>query len=70
MKVWADHQKTQGETTIKCPLCREDFGPFSLLQEEMRNSSVRNTKAERLGQHLATTCKKCRVSPIVGKCYK
>ena len=33
MKVWAEHQKSQGAQLIKCPMCREDFGPFSLLQQ-------------------------------------
>ena len=39
-------------------------------QEEYRNSSVRETRAERLGQHLGVTCKRCNVCPIIGKCYK
>ena len=33
MKVWAEHQKSQGADGIKCPMCREDFGPMSLLQQ-------------------------------------
>lgn len=32
MKVWAEHQKSQGETIVKCPFCREDFGPFEMLK--------------------------------------
>ncbi len=26
MKIWAEHQRSNGERSIKCPLCREDFG--------------------------------------------
>ena len=33
MKIWAEHQKATGETVIKCPLCREDFGPFEVQQQ-------------------------------------
>ncbi|XP_077978469.1 E3 ubiquitin-protein ligase Zswim2-like [Glandiceps talaboti] len=70
MKVWAEHQKSSGETTILCPLCRENFGPIQSLQEEFRNSSVRKTRAERLDLHLGSVCKRCRMSPIQGKCYR
>ncbi len=30
MKIWAEHQRTNGEKTIRCPLCREDFGPLQV----------------------------------------
>jgi hypothetical protein len=33
MKVWADHQKSSGETQLKCPLCRENFCTFERLNE-------------------------------------
>ncbi|XP_013415948.1 E3 ubiquitin-protein ligase ZSWIM2-like isoform X2 [Lingula anatina] len=69
MKVWAEHQKSSGETVIKCPFCREDFGPFDLLRQEYANSSVRQTRAERLDLHLGSVCGGCRVCPIQGKCY-
>jgi E3 ubiquitin-protein ligase ZSWIM2 len=38
MKVYAEHQKSTGDTTIKCPFCREDFGPIELLKQESRNA--------------------------------
>ena len=28
--MWADHQRSLGETKIKCPLCREDFGIYEV----------------------------------------
>ena len=72
MKVWAQHQiKNGSEDAVKCPMCRESFGPISLLQQEWRNSgSSRESAAERLNQHLGTACKNCHASPITGKCYK
>ena len=30
MKVWAEHQRSTGETIVKCPLCRVDFGTFQV----------------------------------------
>nr|XP_006814084.1 PREDICTED: E3 ubiquitin-protein ligase Zswim2-like [Saccoglossus kowalevskii] len=70
MKVWAEHQKSQGETTIQCPLCRENFGPLQALESEYRNSSLRKTRAERLDLHLGSVCKRCQMSPLQGKCYR
>ena len=35
MKIWAEHQKSSGETIIKCPLCRVDFGPFEASKSFM-----------------------------------
>ena len=32
MKIWAEHQKSSGETIIKCPLCRVDFGSFEVTK--------------------------------------
>ncbi|XP_074659331.1 E3 ubiquitin-protein ligase Zswim2-like [Tubulanus polymorphus] len=70
MKVWADHQRSTGETIVKCPFCREDFGPFDMLKKELANSSSNVTRTERLNVHLGIVCKKCHVCPILGKCYK
>ncbi|KAI3366081.1 hypothetical protein L3Q82_009910, partial [Scortum barcoo] len=73
MKVWADHQRlSDGEETVKCPLCREDFGSLRLLQEQVKNSAKLFTAAEREkpDRHLGVICHSCRVCPVVGKCFK
>lgn len=70
MKVWAEHQQSTGEKVIKCPFCREDFGPFSLLKQEFRNTAPRHVRADQNYEHLGTVCKRCRACPITGKCYK
>ncbi|XP_051877974.1 E3 ubiquitin-protein ligase ZSWIM2 [Pristis pectinata] len=73
MKIWIEHQtKTENETTIKCPLCREEFAPLSLLQEEFRNTTKFTMAAERerLDRHLGIPCNKCGICPIQGKCYR
>ena len=68
MKVWADHQKTSGETTLRCPLCRETFCSFELLDQEYRNNGL--FKTEKLDLHYGLSCKSCKSTPINGKCYK
>ena len=68
MKVWADHQKTNGETTVKCPLCREEFCSFELLEQEYRNNGLFKTEKQDL--HYGLVCKSCNSTPISGKCYK
>ncbi|XP_022615410.1 E3 ubiquitin-protein ligase ZSWIM2 [Seriola dumerili] len=73
MKVWADHQKlSDREETVKCPLCREDFGSLKLLQEQVKNAAKLFTAAEREkpGKHLGVLCNGCQVCPITGKCFK
>ncbi|XP_071477687.1 E3 ubiquitin-protein ligase Zswim2-like [Diadema antillarum] len=70
MKVWADHQKSTGETVLKCPLCREDFGQIDILEAEYRNASLQKTRAERADIHMGIACDACNQSPISGKCYK
>ncbi|XP_069110456.1 uncharacterized protein [Argopecten irradians] len=69
MKVWADHQKSSGDTVIKCPFCREDFGPIELLKQESRNA-IGATQGGRMDRHLGTDCQSCHISPIEGKCYR
>ncbi|ELU10326.1 hypothetical protein CAPTEDRAFT_43242, partial [Capitella teleta] len=71
MGVWANHQRSSNPTdaTIKCPMCREDFGPYSLLQKEL-STSHRETLADRKKEHLGIKCSGCQVCPVVGKCYK
>ncbi|RDD38628.1 E3 ubiquitin-protein ligase Zswim2 [Trichoplax sp. H2] len=70
IKIWAEHQKTVGEATIKCPLCREDFGSLQAIKEEMRQSSKLKTRAQRGNFHLGVTCNNCRQCPIAGNCYR
>ncbi|XP_029461828.1 E3 ubiquitin-protein ligase ZSWIM2 [Rhinatrema bivittatum] len=73
MKIWADHQtKSEYDSMVKCPLCREEFLPFKLLVEEFKNSNKLVTAAEkeRLDRHLGIPCNNCRALPIEGKCYK
>ncbi|XP_030836317.1 E3 ubiquitin-protein ligase ZSWIM2 [Strongylocentrotus purpuratus] len=70
MKVWADHQKSTGETVLKCPLCREDFGQIDTLEAEYRNAALQKTRAEHADIHMGKSCDACNQSPISGKCYK
>ncbi|XP_071158223.1 E3 ubiquitin-protein ligase ZSWIM2-like isoform X2 [Mytilus edulis] len=69
MKVYAEHQKTTGDSIIKCPFCREDFGPLELLKQEGRNA-MGVQQGGRMDRHLGTSCQSCRASPIEGKCYR
>lgn len=68
MKVWAEHQKSNGETELKCPLCRETFCSFELLDQEYRNNSLFKIEKENL--HYGLVCQCCKSTPISGKCYK
>ncbi|XP_063421856.1 E3 ubiquitin-protein ligase ZSWIM2-like isoform X2 [Mytilus trossulus] len=70
MKVYAEHQKTTGDSIIKCPFCREDFGPLELLKQEGRNAGMGVQQGGRMDRHLGTSCQSCRASPIEGKCYR
>ncbi|XP_075789884.1 E3 ubiquitin-protein ligase ZSWIM2 isoform X2 [Pelodiscus sinensis] len=73
MKIWADHQgELENDSVVKCPLCREEFAPLTLILEEFRNSTQLVTPAEkvRLDRHLGLPCNNCRIFPIEGKCYK
>ena len=45
MKIWAEHQQSNGETTVRCPLCRENFGS---IQVRLGHSKVS------LGFHCST----------------
>lgn len=68
MKVWADHQKSNGEAQLKCPLCRETFCSYELLEKEFRNNGL--FKLEKPDLHYGITCSSCNSTPINGKCYK
>lgn len=79
MKVWAEHQlKASQDQTIKCPMCREDFGPITLLKQEMRNAAGTNNSTtpasssnpNSMDRHVGLGCSNCRMAPIEGKCYR
>ncbi|XP_018960890.1 E3 ubiquitin-protein ligase ZSWIM2 [Cyprinus carpio] len=73
MKVWADHQiKRDPRALLKCPLCREDFGTFKQIIEQVKNAGELLTCYEKdcLDKHLGVMCNNCRVCPIIGKCFK
>ncbi|KAI8515427.1 E3 ubiquitin-protein ligase Zswim2 [Branchiostoma belcheri] len=69
MKVWAEHQQTTGQTEIKCPFCRQDFGPIQEIKEEFKNAAGHQPVIG-LNKHLGVECKNCGMRPIEGKCYK
>ena len=73
MKVWAEHQqKTHSDGSIKCPMCREDFGPIELLKTEMRNAggAPEAPPGIRMDRHIGIACGHCSKAPIEGKCYR
>ncbi|XP_055901014.1 E3 ubiquitin-protein ligase Zswim2-like isoform X2 [Biomphalaria glabrata] len=73
MQVWAEHQqKSSQDGVIKCPMCREDFGPLDLLKTEMRNAGCSKPPAPglRLDRHVGIACGHCNMAPIEGKCYR
>ncbi|KAK7110909.1 E3 ubiquitin-protein ligase Zswim2-like [Littorina saxatilis] len=78
MKVWAEHQlSTSQDHTIKCPMCREDFGPLTLLKQEQRNADYKSnanqstqSSQNRMDRHVGLGCSNCRMAPIEGKCYR
>ncbi|XP_066544623.1 E3 ubiquitin-protein ligase ZSWIM2 [Amia ocellicauda] len=73
MKIWADHQtRSETDTMVKCPLCREDFSSMKFLLEQVKNAATLVTAAERqrLDRHLGIACNGCMVCPISGKCLK
>ena len=72
MKIWADHQKKNNNSTdsnIKCPLCRENFCTIDLLELEYRNNSLFK-QHEKEDVHYGLECRSCKALPIKGKCYK
>lgn len=73
MKVWADHQKlSDSEDMVKCPLCREDFISWKVLQVQVKNAAKLCTAAEKEkpDRHLGVLCHSCRICPVTGKCFK
>ncbi|KAJ8253119.1 hypothetical protein GJAV_G00209330 [Gymnothorax javanicus] len=73
MKLWADHQtRSDLDTMVRCPLCREAFEPMRVLLDEVKNAASLVTMAERAQQdkHLGIPCNGCNACPISGKCFK
>lgn len=77
MKVWAEHQlKVSQDLSIKCPMCREDFGPISLLKQELHNAHNQkfvpgsDSNTNHSYRHIGLGCSNCRCTPIEGKCYR
>ncbi|XP_019857524.1 PREDICTED: E3 ubiquitin-protein ligase Zswim2-like [Amphimedon queenslandica] len=67
VKLWAEHQKSQGERAIICPLCREKFSTFEELRKELYTKGNWSAKEP---LHYGITCSQCGICPIPGKCYK
>ena len=71
MKVWADHQRvSNGEEVVKCPLCREEFGPYEELRRGIASAACRKAASQSQNIHQGTTCDNCGLSPIAGRCYR
>jgi E3 ubiquitin-protein ligase ZSWIM2 len=70
IKVWAEHQKSQGEKSITCPLCRETFSSFEELKNELQFKRSKQNNLARKTLHFDTYCSQCEVCPISGRCYK
>ena len=69
VKILMDHQvKTMGLETIKCPLCRNDFGSISELKELFKEIPVYHSTRKPI--HFGYKCNECNTSPIEGKCHK
>ena len=72
MKVWADHQRSSnGEEVVKCPLCREEFGPYEDLRRGVASAACRKAAASQSQNlHQGTACDTCGEAPIAGRCYR
>ncbi|XP_060774083.1 E3 ubiquitin-protein ligase ZSWIM2 [Neoarius graeffei] len=73
MKVWVDHQsRSETDSMVKCPLCRETFSTLKMLLEMVGNAGQLHTPSERarLEKHLGIPCNNCRICPVIGKCFK
>ncbi|KAG9349455.1 hypothetical protein JZ751_027899 [Albula glossodonta] len=72
MKVWADHQaRSDLDSMVKCPLCREAFEPMKVLLDQVKNAAnlITTAERERSDKHLGIICNNCKVCPITGKCF-
>ena len=67
MKIMADNQRSvSGERILRCPLCREEFGPI----QPVTSKSAKRLLVEKTSLHLGVTCSHCCVCPVPGKCYR
>ncbi|KAI8808476.1 hypothetical protein BJ742DRAFT_869168 [Cladochytrium replicatum] len=75
LKILLEHQtKVMGLDVIRCPLCRKDFGTLDDLKKGFADQS--QAMPERLGRrqrvvfHIGVFCKRCKSSPISGRCLR
>ncbi len=67
MKIMAENQRSvSGERILRCPLCREEFGPI----QPVTSKSAKRLLVEKTSLHLGVTCSHCCVCPVPGKCYR
>lgn len=71
MKIWSDHQKSADDATLRCPLCREDFGSIVDLSEtRFSRLTGSDQQQQQQQQHLGVECAQCSVCPVVGRLYR
>jgi E3 ubiquitin-protein ligase ZSWIM2 len=71
MNILIEHQsKSMGLETIKCPLCRNDFGKVDDLKKEFGGMKAKQTHSDLKEKHFGSTCNECGVNPIVGKMHR
>jgi len=73
MRIWSDHQKSMGEQSVKCPMCRQEFGPIVSLTPSNNGGTEKAPPPggrEKPHHHLGTACSHCHICPVIGKCYK
>ena len=86
MNVTAEHQKSQGQEILECPLCHGTFCTYLVrklilmrwilrptiqeLNNEFYSRARPKTKLTKEFTHDGTTCSNCQMSPITGKCFK
>ena len=70
MFEWAKHARSTGETKIKCPLCRTDFGSFEDIQREQNLKAKRRTREVTMNLHRGSTCGGCSQAPVAGPLFQ
>ena len=69
MKIWSEHQKSADDATLRCPLCREEFGSIINLSETGL-SRLAGSDPQQQCQHLGVACSQCEVCPVMGRLYQ